>query len=350
MSSPHLRTISVVIPTLDEAESLKGVLDSLRAQEGVSLELLVADGGSSDRTTEIARASGAIVVAATRGRGRQMNAGASRATHDLLLFLHADSQIDDRRLLSNAIEALDRQPSPPTAGHFALGFVTTRRSLAYHHYERKTTLNREDVFGGDQGLMIRKTFFDEIGGFDESLHFLEDKQIGAEILTRGRMITLPGRIGTSTRRFDSEGFARRMLLAAVIMGLRDIEWQAFFERVKAIYNEQSSAGRLDIAHFFSEIHRLSVREPLTVYCRGWFGIGRYVRRNTWQVFFFGDSCLQYYLGTGRKPFLTLHDRLVFPLTDFKLFNGLTAASVWVGFYLTWFYYFVKDSLLGSSAT
>ncbi len=345
--------LSVVIPTLDEEEHLGLLLACLRAQRGVDAEIIVADGGSTDGTLGIARREGATVVEAGRGRGRQMNAGAARAGHDLLLFLHADSRIDDEDLLGNALEAFESQPSGRTAGHFALRFLsdplgeTGRRSLAYFHYEEKTKLNREDVFGGDQGLLIRRVFFDTIGGFDESLHFLEDKQIGAEILARGRMITLPGRLATSTRRFESEGFGRRMLLAAVIMGLMEIDWQPFFERVKSIYREQASASRLDIAHFFSEIHRLSVREPLGVYCRGWYGIGRYVRRNSWQLFHFADSCLSYVFGGSRRPFLTVYDRVVHPLTDFAPFNALTAAGVWAGFYLTWLYYWLRDRLPGS---
>ena len=345
-----IRRVSIVVPTLDEEDVLPDLLGSLRRQEGIEAEIVVADGGSTDRTVEIARRAGARVAIAGRGRGCQMNVGAREASHDLLLFLHADSLIDDPRLLVDGIDALEGQPSPRTAGHFALRFVPTESSLAFHHYEQKTTLNRRDVFGGDQGLLIRRAFFDELGGFDETLHFLEDKRIARKILDRGRMVTLPGRLGTSTRRFEAEGFARRMLLAAVIMGLEDIEFRPFFERVGSIYREQSATRRLDVAHVFSEIHRLAADESLAAYCRGWLGIGRYVRRNAWQLFFLGDSCSSYLFGTSRRPFLALHDRIVFPLTDFTLFSGLTAVAVWVGFHLTWLYYRLKDRSVTSRPT
>jgi len=94
--------LSVIIPTLDEAANLPSILADLRAQQGIGLEIIVADGGSRDVTRELAARYGAILVAAPPGRGRQMNAGALAASGGFLLFLHADSRLTDVFMLRNA--------------------------------------------------------------------------------------------------------------------------------------------------------------------------------------------------------------------------------------------------------
>ena len=84
--------ISIIIPTLDEVTSLPGLLDAM-GQQRVAHEIIVADGGSRDRTLEIARNSGARTLAARSGRGAGMALGAKAARGDVLFFLHADSAL-----------------------------------------------------------------------------------------------------------------------------------------------------------------------------------------------------------------------------------------------------------------
>src|SRR5258708_7073741 len=112
MSVPDL---TVVIPTLNEATALPRLLAGLSRQEGIRLEVRVADGGSTDATVEAARVAGATVVTAPRGRGAQMNAAARDAQGEFLLFLHADSAVDSPTLLRDALGAL--QSAIETAGH-----------------------------------------------------------------------------------------------------------------------------------------------------------------------------------------------------------------------------------------
>lgn len=129
-----LPLLSVIVPTLNEEAALPELLAGLSRQRGIRLEVLVGDGGSTDGTEAIARNMGAHFVAATRGRGAQMNTAARLATGDYLFFLHADSRLDDPDLLAQALACLRwaEQEQPWVAGHFRLRFS---RSDARHDLE-----------------------------------------------------------------------------------------------------------------------------------------------------------------------------------------------------------------------
>ena len=113
--------LSIIIPTLNEAEHLPALLDDLKQQQNISLEIIVGDGGSTDATRAVAEAYGVSFVSAKPGRGAQMNAAARKATGEYLLFLHADSRLDDPNLLADAVQAL-----PPVA-HARARIVTHAR-------------------------------------------------------------------------------------------------------------------------------------------------------------------------------------------------------------------------------
>src|SRR5512136_3508155 len=112
---PAVPLVSVIIPTLDEAGFLPELLADLQRQLDILLDIIVADGGSSDTTRSAVEAVGARFVAAGRGRGMQMNAAAACAAGDYCLFLHADSRIDDFHLIRNAVQALRNEIA--AAGH-----------------------------------------------------------------------------------------------------------------------------------------------------------------------------------------------------------------------------------------
>ena len=179
---------------------------------------------SGDGTPALARRNGARVVTAPRGRGTQMNAAARQSTGRFVLFLHADSAIRDRFLLADAVDALDRairaDRCDDIAGHFRLKFIRSgrRNRLAYRYIENKTGFNRPYTTNGDQGFLLKRRFFDRLGGFEERFGFLEDQQLAEKIRSRGRWITLPGRLYSSARRFESEGFHQRYILMSIIMG------------------------------------------------------------------------------------------------------------------------------------
>nr|WP_320011201.1 TIGR04283 family arsenosugar biosynthesis glycosyltransferase [uncultured Desulfobulbus sp.] len=308
-------TLSVIIPTLNEAEALPRLLTDIRRQTGVRLEVIVGDGGSRDGTQAAARAGGAMVVSARRGRGAQMNAAAAHARGVYLLFLHADSRLEDSRLLADALQSL-REASwrtPLVAGHFALHFqrTTSGLGLSYRYMEAKTRLNRVNTTNGDQGLLLPRTWFAHVGGFDERLPFLEDQTMAETLRNQGKIITLPGTLVTSGRRFESEGFFPRYLSMGLIMVAYSTGLDDFFERLPQIYRLQHECGRLLLSPilrgFFAT---LFAGASFAAINRRVERIGTYLAQNCWQPFFFVDVLLQVLVRINRGPMLPLYDRLV----------------------------------------
>ncbi len=336
MNDTPRKMLSIIIPTLNEAAVLPGLLADLNNQRNISLEIIIGDGGSSDATRSVADAHGIKFVPARRGRGAQMNAAAEQAYGDCLLFLHADSRLDDPDLLGNAVRAmmLEQRGYERTAGHFRLRFMrcTKRNAMAYRYAEEKSAFNRANTTNGDQGLLLARDFFRDLGGFDESMPFLEDQRIAEKIRSTGKLITLPGYLNTSARRFETEGFHRRYILMSMMMGLHSVGVDDFFVRAPGVYRVQQETGTLFLSPFFQLIRRMMYDE--------WGGggsirifylLGRYIRQNSWQMFFFLDVWLRPMLGVGRYPFLSFHDRLFARCTNFRVFDAITGMACFIWF-------------------
>ena len=330
-----LPLISVIIPTLNEAEHLPALLADLRQQQGVTFEIIVADGGSSDATRSVAEGCGVGFIAAQRGRGAQMNTAAATAAGKYLLFLHADCRINAPDLLRRALCELASATlgEGRIAGHFTLRFLrsTSRNNLAYRYLEAKSVCNRVNTTNGDQGFLLSRKFFHQLGGFAEDLPFLEDQGLAEKIRTQGRWITLPGELKTSARRFESEGFHRRYILMSIMMGLYSIGEKDFFLRAPGVYKLQEETGKLCLSPFFRLSRTLISEWGFSGTIRNFYRLGRYIRPNSWQLFFFIDVCLKPLLGRGRTPFLNFHDRIFAPLTNFRLFDAVTGLLCFVWF-------------------
>jgi rSAM/selenodomain-associated transferase 2 len=207
--------ISVVIPTLEAAEELPGALAAL-AGSGLIREVIVSDGGSNDGTVAIAEAAGALVVAAPRGRGPQLIAGATVARGDWLLFLHADCRPAPG--WEPAVTAFMEGPGAVERGGY-FGFALDDDRPAARRLERIVAW-RCRTLGlpyGDQGLLIARNFYDAVGGF-APLPLMEDVDL-ARRLGHRRLVPIPAKMITSARRYRREGYWRRPLRNTLCLSL-----------------------------------------------------------------------------------------------------------------------------------
>ncbi len=190
-------TISVVIPTLDEAANLARLLAAL-AREDKPHEVIVADGGSGDRTVAIARATGARVVEGARGRGAQLRAGAAAAAGEVLLFLHADSEFPAGGLAR--IEAALAASPAAVGGNFrvvfdgASGF--SRWLTGFYAWFRG-----HGLYYGDSGVFVRRAVYDAIGGV-RPYAVMEDYDLTRRLEAAGPSVCIDDPpLVTSSRKF-----------------------------------------------------------------------------------------------------------------------------------------------------
>lgn len=330
--------LSVIIPTLNEADSLPRLLEELTAQKDVRLDIVVADGGSTDGTLDLAAGWPIRCVQAPKGRAIQLNRGSAAARHEQLLFLHADSYIDDDHLLSRALrhwfaETAADAGSANLAGHFPLRFSRSNdeHASAYRFMEHKSASNRPQTINGDQGLLISRAFLTRLGGFNESLRVMEDQDMAQRIFDKGRWILLPGHLRTSARRFETEGFRRRYFLMALMMAFYWSGTHEFFSRARDVYPQQNAARQLRLWPFCKVVWQvffkhLGPRHSL----RQLFKLGRYVRQNSWQLFFWLDTRRSPY---GSRRWTRFHDRVVHPFINHAAADVVVTVLVAFFFFL-----------------
>ncbi|MES2683773.1 MAG: glycosyltransferase [Pseudomonadota bacterium] len=279
--------LSVLIPALNEALALPKLLADLAAQQGLRLEILVADGGSSDLTPAIVRRHGAALLRAPRGRAAQLNAAVAAARAPWLLCLHADSRLTSTTQLAAALRQMRaaRRLQPLMAGHWPLRFVRTATGHAalFRQLEAKSASNRPGTVNGDQGLMIHRDTLAALGGFDASLPFFEDQRLAAQVFARGRFELLPGVIETSARRFEVEGHGARLLLMALIVGAETAGLHDWLRELPSLYREQSAAAALQPVPFIESLLAHIAALPTASRRRVWQQAGRLVAGNAWQL-------------------------------------------------------------------
>jgi uncharacterized protein len=205
------RTISVIIPTLNEAAQLARALE--HAAAGQPKEIIVADGGSSDDTARIAEAGGAKVLRTEANRARQMNAGAAVALGETLLFLHADTRLPGN--YANPLLVALRQPDVVGgAFRFRIGNSFPGRRLVESTTNLRSQLWRLPY--GDQALFVRRWAFDELGGFPD-LPIMEDYEFVRRLRRLGRLALLKEAVLTSGRRWQRLGFLRATLINKLVI-------------------------------------------------------------------------------------------------------------------------------------
>jgi len=200
-------SLSVVIPTLNAAATLPEALDTLH-RSAVVREVVVADGGSADETVALARSADARVVAAARGRGSQLAAGAAAAAGGWLLFLHADCRLEPG--WESAVGTFLTAPGAEhRAGYFDLALDDA--APAARRLERIVGW-RCRVLAlpyGDQGLLIARTLYETVGGF-AALPLMEDVDF-VRRLGRRRLAPIGARCIASARRYRRDGYLSRPL-------------------------------------------------------------------------------------------------------------------------------------------
>ena len=332
----QLKQLSVIIPVFNEAETLPVLLNDLKRQQDIDLDVVVVDGGSNDNTKTIAEKLGARVFDCKKGRALQLNAGAQAARCADLLFLHADSSLTDDFLLSNAYSYWQSFEGAQIAGHFALDFVQSgrRHQAAFRYLSEKSASNRPFTINGDQGLLISRQFFQSLGGYNVTMPIMEDQVIANEIFKAGRWIVLPGCLNTSGRRFEREGFHRRYILMSLMMGLYWTGAHQFFIRAKNIYVDQQDAEKLKLWPFFICIWQMLINDfGFKKSLVQWFKVGRYVRQNAWQLFFMTDVSLRKLLGPNKYPFTRFYDKVIYLLTSNSVVDVMITPIVFIWFML-----------------
>lgn len=211
-----LTTVSIIIPTYNEAPGIGALLAYLRQDTAgePDLEIIVADGGSTDDTRELARRAGAAVVRSPRkGRATQLNYGASRASGDILYFLHADSYPPPGFLAD--MRRAQRQGYG--SGCYRLTFDHGHWFLRFSAWCTRLPLLL--VRFGDQSLFVHRELFARIDGFREDLLVMEDQEIVRRLQGRGRFLVLPRAVTTSARKYLVNGVFRLQAVFALIAGL-----------------------------------------------------------------------------------------------------------------------------------
>ena len=194
--------ISVIIPVLNEENIIASTLDALKRL--APNEIIVVDGGSRDRTCAICEQFPIKLFRADRGRARQMNYGASRASGDVLLFLHADTRLPASALRDIATALSD---SRYLGGRFDVELEGAHWMLkiigALINYRSRAT----KVGTGDQALFVRREVFERIGGFQD-LPLMEDIAFCRALKCLGGVACLSSRVITSARRWERHGVWR----------------------------------------------------------------------------------------------------------------------------------------------
>ena len=209
---PAKKRLSIIIPTLNEANAIEETITRLPKSEQV--EIVVVDGGSSDGTAELARKLGIRVLSTAPSKAEQMNAGAAEARSEVLLFLHADTRLP-ANFEEKVMAAVSRKGF--CAGAFTLGIDSDDRGLRFIERVANWRARLFKMPYGDQALFVSRQLFLEIGGFAD-YPIMEDFELIRRLKKKGTIIILPESAKTSPRRWQNLGVFKTWFLNQIIIG------------------------------------------------------------------------------------------------------------------------------------
>ncbi|MEA5619648.1 TIGR04283 family arsenosugar biosynthesis glycosyltransferase [Cronbergia sp. UHCC 0137] len=203
--------ISIIIPTLNEAENIKSAIAS--TQPSTNIEIIVVDGGSTDGTVEIVQALGVKLILSPPGRAVQMNTGALAASGEILLFLHADTR------LPGGFDVLIRtelaQPQV-VAGAFTLRIDAPNWGLRLVEWGVKWRSLFWQMPYGDQAIFLTRSIFQQIGNFPQ-MPIMEDFELITRLKKLGNITLVKAVINTSPRRWLKKGIVKTTLINQIVI-------------------------------------------------------------------------------------------------------------------------------------
>jgi rSAM/selenodomain-associated transferase 2 len=210
--------LSIVVPALDEGDTIGATLAALQPLRGRGCEVIVADGGSTDATAALARPLADAVVASRPGRARQQNAGAAAAGGEILLFLHADTRLPRD---AHVLVAAGLRQTGMEWGRFDVRLTGSHPMLRVIERMMNLRSRLTGIATGDQAIFVRRSRFRAMGGFPD-IPLMEDVAL-SEALKRvvGPPLCLRETVQTSSRRWEQHGVYRTMVL---MWGLRLAYW------------------------------------------------------------------------------------------------------------------------------
>jgi rSAM/selenodomain-associated transferase 2 len=200
--------LSIIMPVLDEGDRVTAALDALADLRGLGVEVIVVDGGSHDATVQRARLRADRVLTAPRGRASQMNAGAEKATGDVLLFLHADTQLPPA---AEYVVLYGLERSGRAWGRFDVSIAGQHRLLAVVARLMNLRSRATGIATGDQAIFVKREAFVAAGGFP-AIALMEDIALCKCLKRVGPPLCLTERVVTSGRRWETQGVLRTIVL------------------------------------------------------------------------------------------------------------------------------------------
>ena len=207
--------ISVIIPTLNEVAIIADQVRSIQSKSiGKDVEIIVADAYSNDGTAEKAAEAGAKVISVAKCcRAKQMNAGANEATGEVLYFVHADLTVPDS-FVEDIFDGVNN------GHHYGCYMVTFDRPVKGLKFNSSLSKYQGIFFrGGDQTLYMTKSFFDKIGGFDDSVVIMEDYEILLRARPHQKIHIMPNQVIISARKMEQNNYFRTNVINVLVFTL-----------------------------------------------------------------------------------------------------------------------------------